>query len=267
MKKITIEKLLTWAFTQELCKVGATGTEGGTIAGGWQAFVGMAELGTLIDRTPNHYGVIPDFVTNGGDPDLDAVAVGDAVRELADRGGFEIDQAVNPFPEWADERGLIAAEVARVVDELQIKREVQQGAHVVNLVVTCAILGRGPDWSATRPAERMVDRAGKPAWFVLRTAKDAFGRSYEYEADGRDKRTRRQMRGAYRKFELSASLRGAIISRFEWSIWQSALAELHRALCGRLAKHELETFRGDFQPWLRESTRQNSVQTSEIAGE
>ena len=266
MKKVTIDTLLTWAFTQELCKVGATGTEGSSIAGGWQAFAGMAELGTLIDRTPNYYGVIPDFVTNGGDPHPDAVEVGDAVRELADRGGFEIDLSVNPFPEWADERGLIAAEVARVVDELQIKRDVQQGAHVVNLVITSAFLGRGPEWSAVRPAERMVERAGKPAWFILSTAKDAFGRAYEYETDGRDKRSRRPVRGAYRKFELSAPLRGAIISRFEWSIWQSALSELHNALSGRLAAHELTEFRGDFQPWMREYLRQNSLQASEIVG-
>ncbi len=266
MKKITIEKLLTWAFTQELCKVGATGEEGGALSGGWQAFAGMAELGTLIDRTPNYYGVIPDFVTNGGDPHPDAVAVGDAVRALADHGGYDIDGTMNLFPEWTDERGLIALEVARMAEELQIKRDILQASHVVNLVISSAILARGPDWHAERPAEKMVERAGKPAWFIMRKAADAFGRPYTYETDGRDKRTHRPLRGAYRKFELSSPLRGAIVARMEWSIWQSALSELYAALSGRLAAHDLQPFTADYQPWLREHRRQNSLQASEIAG-
>ncbi|MEO1110559.1 MAG: hypothetical protein AAFX90_21860, partial [Pseudomonadota bacterium] len=67
-KQIDIEKLLKWAYCEELPKGGAHG--GGAVSySSWCAVAGLAELGTLIDD--NSYGVVPDL-TSSGEPDPDA---------------------------------------------------------------------------------------------------------------------------------------------------------------------------------------------------
>lgn len=248
MKKTGIEQFLTWAFTQELCKVGSGGAGLSSVGqSNWGITRDMAVLGTLIDKSPNAYGVIPGFIEDGA-PHPDAVVAGDVVRALASR-GFDIPEGWHPFPEWHDEHGVIAAEVARVVAETRLKGDRLSGRHVVNLVTSAAILNRGPDWTADRPAIGMVMQAGKPAWFVRRQATDAFGRIYEYEIDGRDKVKHRPKAGAYRKYELQDPIRGAILSRLDWQLWQDALALLAESLRGRLCSHELLPFYPFRQPW------------------
>lgn len=251
MKKTTIEALLTWAFTEELCKVGGGG-DGMTAvsASNWGFTKDLLTLGTLIDRSPNFYGVIPGFIENG-EPAADAVRVGDAVRALAGR-GFDIPEGWNPFPEWDDSHGLIAVEVERVVAEIRLKGDRLSGRHIVNLVTSAAILNRGPDWTADEPVVRMVSSMGKPRWFLAKTAKDAFGREYTFEADGYDRKRGRPMRGAYRKYELSCMLRGAVLSRLDWQLWQDALDDLGKSLGGRLFSHEILPFYPDLQPWTRQ---------------
>lgn len=248
MKTMTIEAFLTWAFTAELCKVGGGG-DGLTAvsASNWSFTKDLLTLGTLIDRSPNHYGVIPGFIEDG-EPHPDALMVGDAVRALATR-GFDIPEGWQPFPEWSDDYGLIAAEVARVVGEVRLKGERLAGRHVVALVTSAAILGRGPDWEVKEPTTRMVEANGKPLWFVSRTSKDAFGRAYAFESDGFDRRKQRPMRGAYRKFELSSPIRGAILARLDWELWQDALLDMAGWLEGRLESHRIAPFYPDRHPW------------------
>lgn len=254
MKTITIEAFLTWAFTAELCKVGGGGDGLSAVAGSaWHMVSDYAALGTLIDRSPNAYGVVPGFIEDG-EPHPDALAVGDAVRALAAR-GVDIPEGWQPFPEWADEHGLIAAEVARVVGEVRLKGDRLAGRHVVALVTTSAILGRGPDWTAKEPTTRMVEANGKPLWFVSRTSRDAFGRVYAFEGDGYDRKKQRPMRGAYRKYEISASIRGAILARLDWELWQDALAVLAGRLEGRLESHHIAPFCPDRHPWRRSARR------------
>lgn len=258
MKTVTIEALLTWAFTAELCKVGGGGDGlSGVSASSWSMVDNFAALGTLIDRSPNAYGVIPGFIEDG-EPHPDALVVGDAVRALAGR-GFDIPDGWQPFPEWSDEHGLIAAEVARVVGEVRLKGERLAGRHVVALVTSAAILGRGPDWEAKEPTTRMVEANGKPLWFVTRSSRDAFGRVYAFEGDGYDRKKQRPMRGAYRKFELSSSIRGAILSRLDWELWQDALADMAERLEGRLESHRIAPFYPVRHPWRGSARRAVSV--------
>lgn len=248
MKLMTIEGLLAWAFCQELCKVGSGG-DGLTAVSisSWSLTRDMAVLGTLIDRSPNIFGVIPGFIEDG-DPHPDALAVGKAVKAL-DQIGFEIPEGWMPFPEFDDPHGLIAAEVGRVVAEVLLKGDRLGGRHLVTLVTGAAILGRGPDWTCDAPKFRMVEMRGEPQWFVRRSAKDSLGRTYEYEANGFDPVKRRPRKGAYRKYELSNMMRGEILSRMDWQLWQDALAFLAEHLAGRLSAHRIMPFVPNRQPW------------------
>lgn len=250
MKKISIEALLTWAFTQELGKVGAAADVGTGFSLAWSGMAEVAALGTIVDRTPNVYGAIPSFVYEG-EPHPDALVVGDAVRRL-DEHGFEIAKGWNPVADWSDDHGLIAAEVARIAEEQRRRTDRLSGPHVVSLVISSAVLKRGPSWQADQPEAVMVSSMGKPAWFVMRKAKDSLGRIYEFEDNGFDKRRQRPVKGAYRKWRLKRSIRGDVLSRLDWQLWQSALKVLHGRLSRpmRLSEHELLPFRPVRQPWI-----------------
>lgn len=249
MKKVSIEQFLTWAFTQELCKVGS-GSGGSLVAGSsWDMVSDVFALGTIIDRSPNYFGVIPDFIATG-EPHPDAQQAGHAVKALAERGGFEVSPEWQPFPEWEDPHGLVRVEVRRVVEELMAKRDALNGRYVVNLVISRAILDRGLDWGATEPKYRPILKFGNPAWFVKRKVKNNLGRMEEIEEDGFDRKKRRPKKGAYQRWEIVGSIRGAILSRLDWQLMQDALAELHSELSTRVRGHELLPFSPNRQPWV-----------------
>lgn len=259
IKKMTVEAFLNWAFTKELCKAGS-GAGGGTAVMGtsWDVISDFAALGTLIDRSPNVYGVIPGFQEDG-EPHPDALRAGEEVRGLEDI-GFDIPEGWNPFPEWPDAQRLVAAEVELLRIELTAKGDRLSGRHVAALVTTCAILNRGPDWMADKPREAMVtDAQGNPRWFVLAKAKDSLGKTYTVETDGYNRRAKRPVAGAYRKWRLSGSIRGAIIDRLEWQLWQDALAVVEGRLRGDLESCEILPFVPDRQPWARQKTLQKKV--------
>ncbi|AJY44675.1 hypothetical protein [Martelella endophytica] len=248
MRKMTIEQLLTWAFTEELCKAQGGGRLIPAMQSASAIYGDIETLGTLIDRSPNGWGVIPTW-SDVDEPHADALKVGQAVKALT-KDGFDIPVDWYPFPEWSDERGLIRAEVDRVLAGERARGERQTGRHAYNLIVTCAVLKRGPDWRADRPKERMVEHNGMPAWFVMKRFKDAFGKSRMVEVDGRDKRSRRPVKGAYRKYVLSDPLRGAILSRLDWMVWQAALKLLDRELDHTLSFGNTLPMRFDPAPWV-----------------
>lgn len=251
-KNMTIQQLLTWAFTEELCKAEAAGGRLAPSMSNPNAIVGeVGALGTLIDRSPNAWGVIPTWEVDGL-PHEDALTVGRAVRALTET-GFDIPEGWQPFPEWTDdEHGLIAAEVDRVLCEEREHGTRRTGRHAYNLILTCAVLKRGPDWRAERPKVRMVERNGMPAWFVEKKFRDSLGQVHLREVDGRDKTSRRPVKGAYRKYMLSSGLRAEVLSRIDWIVWQAALQMLERELAGRLICKQITAMRFDMAPWKRE---------------
>ncbi|MFN3321487.1 MAG: hypothetical protein ACK43M_22385 [Allorhizobium sp.] len=250
MKTTTIEDLLSWAFLFELPKLQARADDDGSaVRSAWQTLSNYGELGTLIDRSPNHYGVIPGYLVEG-DPHPDAIAVGDAVRDLANV-RFDIPEGWNPLPDIEDPYGLIAAEVAAVVDEIRQKPDQLAGQHMIALVTTAAVLKRGPDWHVEPPEYQEVSIRGRPRWFVTVINRDRFGRETEVEEDGMDRKAGRPKPGAYRKYELEFPIRGDILSRLDWQLWQDALRRLSELLAPRLASHALRPFAADRQPWAR----------------
>ncbi|WP_137136571.1 hypothetical protein [Rhizobium sp. FKY42] len=261
MKSISIEDLLKWAFTFELGKVDAGGS--GSFSAAWRFTERMAELGTMIDRTPNSYGVIPGFVEDG-DPHPDALLVGDAVRGLE---GFEFDMPEDwqPFADLDDEYGLIELEVESVVSELRLTPEMMRGRRAIGIIISAALLGKGPEWRVARPEYSIVSSNGQPKWFVRKRARDSFGRTYWCEVDGFDRRKRRPAKGAYRKFELIHSMRTDVLSRLEWQMWQTALDALADDLRPRLAAHRIQPFHADLEPWSKMHTSANMAQPFEIS--
>lgn len=243
--KIGIENLLHWAFTEQLCekREGASATIGSS---NFTMIMEIVRLGAVIDRSRNIMEASSAFVAL--EPHEDALAVIAAVQKLA-KHDFDIGEGWNPFPEWQDEHGLIAAAVREEVEALRVRGENLNGRHVAGLVFSCAVLGRGPDWRAEEPKAVCTKRGGKEAWFIRKTGKDAFGRSYWFEANGYDTKRKRPIRGAYRKMELAQPIRGAIIARLEWQLWQDALCDLHKTLANQLASHDLLPFFPRRQPW------------------
>ena len=239
--KISIEKLLQWAFTEDLGSRSGNSEPVGT--SNFTMIMDVIQLGAIIDRSRNIKGMA--FAL---EPDEDAVMTVEAVRALASR-GFDIADGWNPFPEWNDEHGLIAEAVRGEVEALRAKGDRLNGRHAASLVYSCAVMGRGPDWQADQPACGYVQRNGIDAWFLAKKSKDLFGKVHTIETDGYDRKRRKPMRGAYRKMELLEPLRGAIISRLEWQIWQDALCELHAALENQLKSHDLVSFFPRRQPW------------------
>lgn len=239
--KISIEKLLEWAFTEELgSRSGHCDAAGSS---NFTMIMDVIRLGAIIDRSRNIKGMA--FAL---EPDEDAIATVEAVRALAGR-GFDIGEGWNPFPEWSDEHGLIAQAVRDEVEALRVKGDRLNGRHAAALVYSCAVMGRGPDWTVEQPAMGYLQRNGVDAWFISKKSKDAFGRIYSLETDGYDRKRRKPVRGAYRKMELLEPIRGAIISRLEWQIWQDALCDLHSTLANQLKSHDLLPFFPRRQPW------------------
>lgn len=250
MSKRTIEGLLTWAFTEELCKVANPAPKGAAPSGS-SGMAQYVEYGTIIDRSPNAFGVIPTFMDEG-EPHPDALLIGRLVREIGTGDGFEIGAGWYPFPDWQDPQGLVRAEVERVIGEYAEKDGRANGKHVANLVITAAILKRGPDWRADEPrTQAVIDVNGKALWFVRKTARDRTGKRYAYEDNGYDRVKKRPMKGAYRKWRLEHSVRAAIISRLDWQLWQSALETLRESLAGRPQFADLAPFVPDRHPWTR----------------
>lgn len=246
--KIGIEKLLQWAFVQELC-VRDAAEAGGPVSStsNFTMIMEMLELGAIIDRSRNVMAASSAVTL---EPHLDALAVADAVRDLADH-RFYIGEDWAAFDDWDDEYALVSVAVQAEIEAFRLRGDQANGRRAANLVICSAILGRGPDWFAEKPEERVVERRGKPAWFIMKDAKDCLGRTYQFEADGYDRKRKRPMRGAYRKMEFAEPIRSAVIGRMEWKLWQDALVMLRKSLANHLSFYDVEPFIPDYAPWMR----------------
>lgn len=253
MKSVTIEELLIWAFVHELPKGG--GVDGldnvnsawrMLQASSWGKVMAYAELLTLvdIDRGGGAY-------FEQGEPHDDAIAVGQAVSDLV-TSDVVIPADWNCLRDWPDDDGLVMPAMARALDVYSLRPSARRSAGIVSLVVGTAALGRIPDWNSEPSKVRMVERAGKPAWFFMKRVTDNLGQSYEIEMDGYNVRSGRPMRGAYRKCEFSVNPTGDILARLDYQIWVAALRALEVALRDALCAHRLIPWAGLMTPWLPE---------------
>lgn len=252
MKTVTIEELLSWAFVHELPKGG--GMEGlANVNSAWALVSGYAELMAKVDRGsgPRGPGGDPNYFIEQGEPAEDALTVGSLVGAFR-RCDIVVPGDWNPLSDWTmegDVGHLAEAAVATVVERFMGWTVDRRREHLVALVVGTAILGREPDWQAEQPKVRMVERNGKPAWFVTRELRDTFGRVQTVEVDGYNPKSQRPVRGAYRRYEFSDSPIGDIMGRLDYQLWVAALARLHRLVLPELVAHRLMPLDRHASPW------------------
>jgi hypothetical protein len=252
MKTVTIDELLTWAFVNELTKGG--GVDGLANANSawrmleassWGKITSFAELGTLIDRS----GDGSNYWLEQGEPHEDAVTVGRAVAELA-LCDVMVPADWNALADWPETDGLADAAVARAVERFSLRTTSRRGAQIVSIVVGTAILGREPDYSAEPSKIRIIERGGKPAWFMQKRVTDNLGQTYDLEVDGYNGRSHRPNRGAYRKYEFSVDPVGDILARLDYQIWVGALRLLEREVAPHLVAHRIVACDRSMTPWL-----------------
>ncbi|MAY63985.1 MAG: hypothetical protein CML29_17415 [Rhizobiales bacterium] len=244
MKQVSIMELMAWAFREELPKVERQGSFAttGAVASTAAMIAQVGELGTLVDVPVNQWGVVPVMVDD--EPHPDALRVGEAVRALTGKTVTPPD-GWNPFPDWADEDGLVAAAVASALPSISA----HAGRTFLADAVCAAVLGKSIDWRCDPPRRRMVMRGGKPAWFAETSGSDASGQ-WVREIDGYDRRSKRPRPGAYRKYELTRPIHGDISTRFRRAAWASGLRLLARQLAAEgLAAHELTNRVPRIAPW------------------
>lgn len=256
MKTATIDELLTWAFVHELPKGG--GVEGldnpnsawrMLQASSWGKVTAWAELMATVDAGR---GPADNFMIEQGAPHDDALALGEIVSDLV-KSEIVIPDGWFPLTDWPLHDAALAAlareAAARAVERFTLRPALRQSRHLVSLVVGSAVLCREPGWEAPVPSVRMIQRAGRPAWFRRRDFTDAFGRRSTVEVDGYNPKAGRPHRDAYRKHEFSDDPVGDILGRLDRELWAVSLHEIARVARLRLSGHRLLATDIDVAPW------------------
>ena len=243
-KRIDIEKLLKWAYCDELPKGGNSSS--GRAGSAWASIESFMQLLTKIDD--NEYGVVPTLSPLDGDPHDDALRVHEAVCDL-DMLHIDFPLDWNPIPEIADfpecDHVLSAARFG-----IGCRRKT-----AAELVRKHAILGGCPDWEGDVPTREVVRNGnGAPIWYQMRITHslDESGKAVEFRSeteDGWNRNTKAPKVGAYQKFILKPDPTGLIISRGEYQIWRSCLDILTEELAEKLTSWELTPSPRTACPW------------------
>jgi hypothetical protein len=253
MRKIGLGTFMKWAFGEELVHL-AQSAEGG---GGGSYLGRYATLGTRV--------------SNGGysSPELahvhpDALVVGEAVMLLA-REDLSPPAGWNPLPDLDDPHGALAIVVEEVMARRAMRDNASLNANLIAMVISYAVMGREPEWRIEQPRFSLVQRGGKPAWFMKSTNTDALGRLYEYETDGYNARAGRPFRGAYRKYQVSQPFAGAVQARLDWYLWSRAMELVVTRLDDGLKAHQITAPHIDCEIWKNSAYLRGDAQPVENA--
>lgn len=245
-RTIDIEKLLVWAYREELAKLDFLG-------GGLTFWTGFAELGTkVMSGGGNSLQAYAAILGGGVHPDAEVVH--GAVCSLKD---FQ--------PDWEEPETLLSD----MPEELQaFAKDAVRGFRVQLdvLVLRCARLGTRPDWRSDGvPAKREQRSAstGQPAYFVMQevpiySSGECVGKERR-EVDGFDRTARRPKLGAYKKYYYDPDPALLVERRAEYCCWHAGLAMLSESLRGRLREHEALPPAVPALPWEGEGKRQSRV--------
>ncbi len=244
MGSIDVEAALRWAFRDELAKAGTR--RAGGITSSWGLIASYAE--TLIRAQPNRFGLTPNLAVDG-EPDPDAVAIGEAVMAL-DRTPVVVPEGWDPAGDLdlGDlEAGLMRAATARALAAMAVR---DAGGEWVfrekpsRIVTRYALMrvGSSPDWAIDRPVARPIvhESNGKPRWFRKievwegdERGNPEFGCWRTIVQDGWDLKRRQPYPDAYLEFILDPDPSVGIEGRIEYEVWRDCLDVLVSALAGK----------------------------------
>lgn len=234
-RAITIEKLLTWAYREELAKRDFIETLG---IGNSLKMGSM--LGTHVSSGPPQYYA---ELVGAGIHD-DALTVEQAVKDLA---GIKLvvplpSILLSDFPDMKTD-----AAVAMSGYRLQLD----------GLVARMAQLSEAPDWRVEPqdvPKRRVVTHpsSGAPLWFIKRKVRLRAGTERWFEDredDGYDHTGKRALPGAYRKYWWDPDPRGIVDRRFDWLAWRLALDAIGESISTHLKAFLLDDAKKVSLPW------------------
>lgn len=220
-KKLDIEKLLQWAYRDELPKTSSSPTPTAWLA----QFVG--ELGVRVDD--DQIGPMPGFPAIMGEPHPDARKIAQCVRALPDeevRWDEHNRQAL-----MGDMLGLAPTRSTFMIPSCR----------TVTLITMHASMGTRPDWTSEPPTcHRVIGRNGKPV----------------VEFDGEAKivqvgRLPSRRHGANARCPLTWEPRpeSVAIGRAEYAAWHKGLVSLVENLRDALEDHEALPPLAPADPW------------------
>jgi hypothetical protein len=255
MLKIGFGEFMKWAFGEELVHVA---TDGGSLA--WSRLAEYAALGTVIDTFGIRGAGLPELAS----VHPDAIVANEAVMLLAAE-AIDLPHAWKPFPDLDDQFGLIDAVVAEVMARRAMRDGASLNANLIGMVISFAVMGKEPEWRVEQPKFRMVEKAGRPAWFVMSEHIANDGRVYRYETDGYSAKAGRPKRGAYRKYEISEPFMGAVQARIDWYLWSRAISIVSARLQQGLKSHQVTPPMIDCEIWKKSGDFAGQGQAVEIA--
>lgn len=258
MKRIiTIERLVRWAYCEELPKAARDAGPLGPAAFGPSIDARQQPAwacGGLIDE-PNRWGVMPDHSAHD-EPHPDALRVGEAVMALTPDCLPEM-MAGRCAVFSREEYGAAGEPCRALLDKAQARAwaacsgpDGQRFAgSIPALIVRNAVLGVEDCTFDVPRLEHERAANGRDRWFVQRRHV-IDGVVVNREEKGTDSRGR-PVAGAYRKPYLDPDPWPCALARIRYWAWNCAIKHLARVLEHRLAEHELppRTQWGAFPDW------------------
>jgi hypothetical protein len=226
-RAIDIEKLLIWAYAEELPKrehrqlLGVSNYE--LVSNYAQEMCETVSDGRSLG---NRY-----WQLYGDGPHPDALLVEAAVKGLD---GFTPVLHEDPEVFFSDMPEEVKAEAEAALARYHVE--------IVPLVIRCASMGRRPDWRTEIPVQvpwKPEGSSGHPPYFQTVEVKGPFGKTFtEEQRVLRDPKTRRPPPGAYHKMVWQPEPWAAIDGRVDWLVWLAALSMLSESLAGTLKDYE-----------------------------
>lgn len=250
MKTLDIEKLLVWAYREELPKLEFLGlgvSNFTLVSDRIELMTFQVGDGRRRGEREDSYGFsgLTGYAPLMAEPHPDARILHAAVKGLD-------DPAVKPVIEEP------AALLSDMPEAVQAEAEGALSGYRVQLaclVMRHARMGTRPDWRCEAPERKPVmgARGDAPAWFVMEDVLNRTGGTVRMEVPGYDRIAKRPKPGAYRKFVFEPAVRELVDLRADYLCWRAGLAWIAESV--QLTAHRVTGPEAPAWPWEGERER------------